>query len=200
MFSISCSFVYELERWDGGREGERLKEGNRSSSPPPLLLLLPLLLQTVKQVFPTLDFLGWYSVGVDPSSLDLSLHTQVRSAPLLPLSQHLPLIHLLLFLSLPPQFITKNDAPLFLQLSPTPPAATSEATEESDLPLTIYETVLHVAPVVAGAEEETGAVGGAGVLFQKTGWKIETGEAERVAVDGVGKAGLEGGKGESSCE
>lgn len=37
-------------------------------------------------------------------------------------------------------------------------------------------------------------------MFQKTSWKIETGEAERVAVEGVGKAGLEGGKGESSRE
>lgn len=37
-------------------------------------------MRTVKQVFPTLDFLGWYSVGSTPSSLDLSIHNQV-SAP-----------------------------------------------------------------------------------------------------------------------
>ena len=61
--------------------------------------------------------------------------------------------------------------------------------------MTIFETVLH-APV-AGAVED-GSKGH--VLFQKTGWKIETGEAERVAVEGVSKAGLEGGKGESSRE
>lgn len=31
----------------------------------------------VKQVFPNLDFMGWYSIGTEPSELDLKLHEQV---------------------------------------------------------------------------------------------------------------------------
>jgi hypothetical protein len=35
----------------------------------------------VKQVFPTLDVIGWYSVGATPSDEDLRLQEQVRPAP-----------------------------------------------------------------------------------------------------------------------
>lgn len=48
----------------------------------PLLLLTPramLRLVAVKQVFPTFDFLGWYSVGQEPSPRDTALHQQVRN-------------------------------------------------------------------------------------------------------------------------
>lgn len=31
----------------------------------------------VKQVFPTLDVVGWYSVGEEPDADDFALHTQV---------------------------------------------------------------------------------------------------------------------------
>lgn len=32
----------------------------------------------VKQVFPTLDFMGWYSLGPKPTESDLKLHEQVK--------------------------------------------------------------------------------------------------------------------------
>lgn len=32
----------------------------------------------MKQVFPTLDFMGWYSIGIQPTELDLKLHEQVK--------------------------------------------------------------------------------------------------------------------------
>jgi COP9 signalosome complex subunit 6 len=44
------------------------------------------LRRTVRQVFPTFDFLGWYSVGQAPTPEDTALHKQVHpdSLPLLP--------------------------------------------------------------------------------------------------------------------
>lgn len=40
----------------------------------------------VKQVFPTFDVLGWYSVGDAPSAQDTALHKQVCPRPLAPRS------------------------------------------------------------------------------------------------------------------
>lgn len=34
-------------------------------------------LRAVKTVFPSFDFLGWYSVGSEPTPEDMSLHKQV---------------------------------------------------------------------------------------------------------------------------
>lgn len=31
----------------------------------------------VRQVFPHLDFMGWYTIGVAPTELDLKIHDQV---------------------------------------------------------------------------------------------------------------------------
>jgi COP9 signalosome complex subunit 6 len=33
----------------------------------------------VKQVFPQLDFMGWYSLGSKPAEADLKIHEQVKS-------------------------------------------------------------------------------------------------------------------------
>lgn len=38
---------------------------------------LPCGLLPVKQVFPSFDFLGWYSVGAVPTPQDIELHKQV---------------------------------------------------------------------------------------------------------------------------
>ncbi|GAA5998007.1 COP9 signalosome complex subunit 6 [Rhodotorula paludigena] len=104
-----------------------------------------------KQVFPTFDVLGWYSVGDAPSAQDTALHKQ---------------------------FFVYNESPLFLQLSPS---RTHSATK--DLPVAIYESVLEI---VADQPEPT---------FVPAPYEIVTGEAERVAVEGVSKPeeGQDGG-------
>ncbi|GAA5826308.1 hypothetical protein JCM5353_003787 [Sporobolomyces roseus] len=96
-----------------------------------------------RQVFPTFDFLGWYTIGDSPSPSETSLHKQ---------------------------FLTYNESPLFLQLSPARPSSQTG----KDLPLAIYETVLE--PRENGEPEPT---------FVKVEYEIETGEAEKVAVDEV---------------
>ncbi|KAG1102503.1 hypothetical protein G6F42_017355 [Rhizopus arrhizus] len=37
-------------------------------------------LEQLKQVFPHLDFMGWYTLGSSPSEADLKLHEQVTTA------------------------------------------------------------------------------------------------------------------------
>ncbi|GAA5961597.1 hypothetical protein JCM3765_002642 [Sporobolomyces pararoseus] len=97
-----------------------------------------------RQVFPSFDFLGWYTVGDSPSPSETQLHKQ---------------------------FFVYNESPLFLQLSSSRPA---DSASTKDLPLTIYETVLE--PRETGDPEPT---------FVKVEYEIETGEAEKVAVDEV---------------
>ena len=36
-------------------------------------------LALVKQVFPHLDFMGWYSLGITPNESDLKIHEQVNN-------------------------------------------------------------------------------------------------------------------------
>ena len=36
------------------------------------------LFSLVKQVFPHLDFMGWYSLGITPNESDLKIHEQVN--------------------------------------------------------------------------------------------------------------------------
>ncbi|GAA5849876.1 hypothetical protein JCM9279_002451 [Rhodotorula babjevae] len=112
-----------------------------------------------KQVFPTLDFLGWYSVGQQPTPEDTALHKQ---------------------------FFTYNESPLFLQFSP-PSSSASTSSSSQDLPVAVYESVLELA---AGQPEP---------VFVPCAYEIVTGEAERVAVEGVSKPeeGTEGGAGGS---
>ncbi|GAA5979722.1 hypothetical protein JCM10908_003020 [Rhodotorula pacifica] len=107
-----------------------------------------------KQVFPTFDFLGWYSVGQQPSPADTALHQQ---------------------------FLEYNESPIFLQLSPNHSA--NNSSEEKDLPLAIYESVVEL---VSGEAKPT---------FVPVPYEVVTGEAERVAVEGVSKpeAGADGG-------
>lgn len=99
-----------------------------------------------KQVFPTFDLLGWYSVGLEPNEEDMALHKQ---------------------------FFEYNETPLFLQLSRESLSSTSS--QSKDLPVAIYETLVEI---VNG--EPT-------VAFLKGSYEIETGEAERVAVDHASK-------------
>ncbi|POY76010.1 hypothetical protein BMF94_0733 [Rhodotorula taiwanensis] len=111
-----------------------------------------------KQVFPTFDFLGWYSVGQQPSPRDTALHQQ---------------------------FLEYNESPIFLQLSPpsSQQLTAEEQSSKGDLPLAIYESVVEL---VAGEAKPT---------FVPVPYEVVTGEAERVAVEGVSKpeAGADGG-------
>ncbi|KAG1482736.1 hypothetical protein G6F57_003347 [Rhizopus arrhizus] len=78
-------------------------------------------LDQLKQVFPTLDFMGWYSIGIQPTELDLKLH-------------------------------------------------------EQQFPIEIYEPMMDM---VDGNYTR--------LVFIKTSYKLETGEAERIAIDHVAK-------------
>ncbi|GAA6006205.1 hypothetical protein JCM10207_000561 [Rhodosporidiobolus poonsookiae] len=98
-----------------------------------------------KQVFPTFDFLGWYSIGNAPSPADLALHKQ---------------------------FLEYNESPLFLQLAPS---TSSSGGSGKDLPVAVYESVVEIVN-----NEPT-------PVFAAVAYEIETGEAERVAVDHVSK-------------
>ncbi|TPX36513.1 hypothetical protein SmJEL517_g01357 [Synchytrium microbalum] len=79
------------------------------------------------------------------------------------------------------QFFEYNESPLFLQLNPAGAVATKE------LPITVYETF------VEGVAEGTPRN-----AFIKSNYKIETAEAERIAVDHVARAANEGGADSSS--
>nr|XP_018259028.1 uncharacterized protein I303_08571 [Kwoniella dejecticola CBS 10117]OBR81186.1 hypothetical protein I303_08571 [Kwoniella dejecticola CBS 10117] len=105
-----------------------------------------------KQVFPTLDVVGWYTVGASPALEDVTLHQQ---------------------------FAELIETPIFLLFNPDHPA-TSQA-----LPVTIYEAAL------AEGGKDSATEG----KFVELAYGIETGEAERIAVDGVSRGGM-GGEGE----
>ncbi|KAJ3268074.1 COP9 signalosome complex subunit 6 [Borealophlyctis nickersoniae] len=68
------------------------------------------------------------------------------------------------------QFIEFNESPIFLQLSPT------GAVTSKELPITMYESVIDIVDDAAQ------------MMFVKTQFKVETGEAERIAVDHVAHA------------
>ncbi|CAG8655406.1 18728_t:CDS:2 [Racocetra fulgida] len=73
-----------------------------------------------------------------------------------------------------------NESPLFLQMNPF------EMVTSKNLPITVYESIIDIID------------GQAHTLFIKSQYKIETGEAERIAVDHVAHTTLgEGGEGSS---
>lgn len=131
--------------------------------------------RTVRQVFPTFDFLGWYSVGQAPTPEDTALHKQVRpKSSIVSFSRSHSYA----------QFFEYNESPLFLQLNPSAPSSSSsDAPGAKDIPVAIYESVVEI---VADEPQP---------VFVNTPYEIVTGEAERVAVEGVSKpeAGNEGG-------
>lgn len=106
-----------------------------------------------KQVFPTLDLLGWYTIGDIPTPQDLEVHKQL---------------------------LAYNETPLLVQLHQTV-SSFENAEVNGELPIRVYESVTEL---VQG--ETTN-------FFVPAGYKIETGEAERIAVDHASKAGAESG-------
>jgi COP9 signalosome complex subunit 6 len=76
-----------------------------------------------------------------------------------------------------------NENPLYLLLD----AASCLRPSTKDLPISIYESELHVIQ-----EKPT-------LMFVKIPYKIETGEAERIAVDHVARVTPSGGGDGSAC-
>jgi COP9 signalosome complex subunit 6 len=103
-----------------------------------------------KKVFPTNDFLGWYSTGNGVSVADLAIHKQ---------------------------FLETNESPIYLVLD----AAAAFASTTRDLPISIFESELHVVQ-----DQPT-------MLFVKVPYRIQTGEAERIGVDHVARVTPTGG-------
>lgn len=124
----------------------------------------PRVLRPVKQVFPTLDFMGWYAIGKGPTSDMLELHNQ-----LLAYSES-PLLLLLSPSSTAPLPAPASTAPQRSASGPSPPQISSQ-----DLPVAIFEPTTEI---IAGEPHS---------LFIRCAYAVETGEAERVAVDGVAK-------------
>lgn len=108
----------------------------------------------VTEVFPSYELLGWYSTGDGVTPEDAALHTQVTAF---------------------------NEAPIFLQLSPS---AVSDTVSKT-LPLAVYMAEYH----------------GADMAFSRLPYKIETSEPERVTTDHVLNVAAQRGAGEneSSC-
>ncbi|CAO3647773.1 unnamed protein product [Mucor hiemalis] len=100
-------------------------------------------LEQLKQVFPTLDLMGWYSLGSTPTESDLKLHEQ---------------------------FLQVSESALFLQMDPT-----ALSGGEREFPIDIYESIIDM------VDENTR------LAFVKSSYKVETGEAECIAVDHVAK-------------
>lgn len=112
-----------------------------------------------KQVFPTLDLLGWYTIGEVPTLQDLEVHKQL---------------------------LAYTETPLLVQLHQTV-ASFEDAEVNGELPIRVYESVVEL---VHG--ETTN-------FFVPAGFRIETGEAERIAVDHASKAGAESGGDQESA-
>ncbi|CEP14864.1 hypothetical protein [Parasitella parasitica] len=102
-------------------------------------------LEQLKQVFPHLDFMGWYTLGAEPSEADLKLHEQ---------------------------FLQVSESALFLQMDPR---ALQPAGAAKEFPVNIYESVIDIVD------------GHTRLVFIKSAYKVETGEAECIAVDHVAK-------------
>ncbi|KAF9116408.1 COP9 signalosome complex subunit 6 [Mortierella sp. AM989] len=99
-----------------------------------------------RQVFPAYDFLGWYSIGHKPTTVDIDVLQQAS-------------------------LTVYNESPLFLQLDPN-----EIPTPARSLPITVYESIVDI---VDNQPQP---------MFIKAAYKVETGEAERIAVDHVAHA------------
>jgi COP9 signalosome complex subunit 6 len=110
-----------------------------------------------KQVFPSLEFIGWYTVAPTPTSRHIALQDQ---------------------------FTGYCSTPLLLLLQPSSSVSSSSDITGQTLPFKAYE------PSVEIRDKKTRSV------FIEAPYKVETGEAERIAVDWTAK----GGGGSTSLE
>ena len=128
------------------------------------------------------EFLGWYSSGVDAKEADMEIQKQVTSRFAAHRRVALLKILTLLFahthtlsLAFLLQFLEYNESPFYLLFNPNiPPTA-------RNLPISIYETELRII-----MDQPT-------LIFSKTAFKIESLDAERVAVDHVAHLATGGG-------
>ncbi|KAF9270529.1 hypothetical protein L218DRAFT_914658 [Marasmius fiardii PR-910] len=106
-----------------------------------------------KQVFPSLEFIGWYTVAPQPTARHIALHSE---------------------------FTGYCSTPLLLLLQPgLKPQNTADGTT-SDLPFKAYEATFEI------RERSSRSV------FVEATYKVETGEAERIAVDWTARGGGSG--------
>ncbi|KZP32254.1 hypothetical protein FIBSPDRAFT_774873 [Athelia psychrophila] len=102
-----------------------------------------------KQVFPSLEFIGWYSVAPRPTTSHIALHEQ---------------------------FTNYHTTPLLLLLQPSGgPISTSVGAQT--LPFKAYE------PTIEIRDRKSRSV------FIEASYNVETGEAERIAVDWTARGG-----------
>lgn len=94
------------------------------------------------------------------------------------------------------QLITYNESPLFLQVSPSK-TNMLHASSAGELPLAIYETFVDASRGSQGSNEE---VKGPAMYFRMAQYQVETGEAERIAVDYASKPSESDEAGQSSCK
>ncbi|EIM83487.1 COP9 signalosome subunit 6 [Stereum hirsutum FP-91666 SS1] len=107
-----------------------------------------------KQVFPSLEFIGWYSVASVPTARHIALHEQ---------------------------FTIYSSTPLLLLLQPSSIGISGSSDSTSQhLPLKAYE------PTIEIKDRSSRSV------FIEAPFSVETGEAERIAVDWTARGG-EGG-------
>jgi len=104
-----------------------------------------------KAVFPSLDFLGWYTVAMTPSATHLAIHDQL---------------------------LAYHPTPILLVLHPT---SSEQQRDTGSLPFKAFE------PTVEIRDRKSRTV------YIEAPYKIETGEAERIAVDSTAKGGAGSG-------
>ncbi|KAF8078301.1 maintenance of mitochondrial structure and function-domain-containing protein [Lyophyllum atratum] len=105
-----------------------------------------------KQVFPSLEFIGWYTVAPNPTSRHIALHEQ---------------------------FTGYCSTPLLLLLQPNASLASSSVNSQT-LPFKAYE------PSIEIRDRKSRSV------FIEVPYNVETGEAERIAVDWTARGGGSG--------
>jgi len=105
-----------------------------------------------KQVFPSLEFIGWYSVAPRPTATHIALHEQ---------------------------FTNYSPTPLLLLLHPSTVLSTPapSSTNAQTLPFKAYE------PTIEIRDRKSRSV------FIEASYNVQTGEAERIAVDWTARGG-----------
>ncbi|KAJ3736883.1 COP9 signalosome subunit 6 [Lentinula guzmanii] len=106
-----------------------------------------------KQVFPSLEFIGWYTVAPIPTSRHIGLHSQ---------------------------FTGYCSTPLLLILQPTANLVGSADGTRQNLPFKAYEQTIEIKDRTSRS------------VFVEASYNVETGEAERIAVDWTAKGGGSG--------